>query len=109
MAYFECLHELKLIVDLMYEGGIQKMNAIISNTAEWGEYSVGPKIIDAGVKQRMKEALKAVEDGSFAKAWLEEARGGCKNLLRKREELGKHPIEVVGRDIRRLFERKMEK
>ncbi len=108
MAYFECLHELKLIVDLIYEGGIQKMNEVISNTAEWGEYTVGPKIIDAGVKQRMKEALEAIEDGSFAKQWIAESRNGAPNLLRTREELGKHPIEVVGRRIREMFERKME-
>ncbi|NOY80497.1 MAG: ketol-acid reductoisomerase [Kiritimatiellaeota bacterium] len=108
MAYFECLHELKLIVDLIYEGGIQKMNAVISNTAEWGEYTVGPKIIDAGVKQRMKEALAAIEDGSFAREWIEESRQGAPNLLRIREELGNHPIEVVGRRIREMFERRME-
>ena len=109
MAYFECVHELKLIVDLIYEGGIQKMNAVISNTAEWGEYSVGPKIIDAGVKARMKEALKAVEDGSFATAWIAEARNGAPNLLAKRKALGDHPVEVVGREIRSLFERKADK
>jgi ketol-acid reductoisomerase len=108
MAYFECLHELKLIVDLMFEGGIQKMNAVISNTAEWGEYTTGPKIITPETKERMREALKAIEDGSFAKAWLEESRGGCKTLLRKREELGNHEVEKVGREIRSLFERRME-
>ena len=105
MAYFECLHELKLIVDLIYEGGIQKMNAVISNTAEWGEYVSGPKIIDDGVKQRMKEALNAIEDGSFAKKWIEESKNGCPNLLKKREELGNHPIEIVGKKIREMFER----
>ena len=109
MAYFEVLHELKLIVDLIFEGGIQKMNAIISNTAEWGEYSVGPKIIDAGVKQRMREALQAIEDGSFAKEWLAEARNGAPNLLAKRKALGNHPIEIVGREIRALFEQKLQK
>ena len=108
MAYFECLHELKLIVDLIYEGGIQKMNAVISNTAEWGEYTVGPKIIDAGVKERMRQALKEIEDGTFAKKWIEESRNGAPNLLRMREELGNHPIEIVGRRIRAMFERKME-
>jgi len=105
MAYFECLHELKLIVDLMYEGGIQKMNAVISNTAEWGEYVTGPKIIDEKAKDVMRQALKAIEDGSFAKAWIAESRNGCPNLLAKREALGEHPIEVVGREIRELFER----
>lgn len=106
MAYFECLHELKLIVDLIHEGGIQKMNAVISNTAEWGEYVNGPKIIDASVKERMKESLKKIEDGSFAKEWLEESKKGCPNLLKKREELGKHPIEIVGKEIRAMFEKK---
>jgi ketol-acid reductoisomerase len=105
MAYFECLHEMKLIVDLIYEGGIQKMNAVISNTAEWGEYVSGPKIIDDGVKQRMKDALKDIEDGSFAKKWIEESKNGAPNLLKKREDLGNHPIEVVGKKIREMFER----
>ncbi|MBN2441533.1 MAG: ketol-acid reductoisomerase [Spirochaetales bacterium] len=106
MAYFEVLHELKLIVDLVYEGGIQKMNAIISNTAEWGEYVNGPKIIDASVKERMKESLKAIEDGSFAQKWMEESKNGCPNLLAKRKALADHPIEIVGKKIRELFEKK---
>ncbi len=105
MAYFECLHELKLIVDLIYEGGIQKMNAVISNTAEFGEYYNGPKIIGPEVKEKMKESLKRIEDGSFAKDWLAENAAGKPNLLKKREELGSHPIEVVGRKIRALFEK----
>jgi ketol-acid reductoisomerase len=105
MAYFECLHELKLIVDLIYEGGIQKMNAIISNTAEWGEYETGPKIIDDGAKDRMREALKAIEDGSFAKKWIAESKNGCPNLLAKRQALADHEIEKTGARIRDLFER----
>ncbi|MBU0615730.1 MAG: ketol-acid reductoisomerase [Nanoarchaeota archaeon] len=105
MAYFECLHELKLIVDLIYEGGIQKMNAVISNTAEFGEYYNGPKIIGPEVKAKMKESLKRIEDGTFAKDWLAENAAGKPNLLKKREELGKHPIEIVGREIRALFEK----
>jgi ketol-acid reductoisomerase len=106
MAYFECLHELKLIVDLIYEGGIQKMNEVISNTAEWGEYSVGPKIVGPEVKEKMKQALKEVEDGTFAKKWLEESKNGAPNLLKTRQDLGKHPIEIVGKQIRALFEKK---
>ncbi len=106
MAYFECVHEMKLIVDLIYEGGIQKMNSIISNTAEWGEYEVGPKIITPAVKANMKKALKSVENGDFAKKWLKESRSGAKTLLAKRKELGKHPIEVTGRKIRSMFEHK---
>ncbi|OPZ25004.1 MAG: Ketol-acid reductoisomerase [Lentisphaerae bacterium ADurb.BinA184] len=109
MAYFECIHELKLIVDLIYEGGIQRMNSVISNTAEWGEYITGPKIITPDVKKRMKAALKNIENGKFAKAWLAEARKGAPRLLAKRKALGDHPAEVVGREIRALFERKMEK
>ena len=105
MAYFECVHELKLIVDLIYEGGIQRMNEVISNTAEWGEYTTGPKIIGPEVKERMKEALQAIEDGSFAKKWIAESQNGCPNLLKKREALGQHQIEVVGDKIRNLFER----
>ncbi len=106
MAYFEVLHELKLIVDLIYEGGIQRMNAVVSNTAEFGEYYNGPKIIDASVKERMRESLKRIEDGTFAKEWLEEAKKGTPNLLKKRKELGDHPVEVVGRKIRAMFERR---
>ena len=105
MAYFECLHELKLIVDLIFEGGIQKMNAVISNTAEFGEYYNGPKIIGPEVKERMKESLKRIEDGTFAKDWLAENAAGKPNLLKKRKELGDHPIEIVGRKIRALFEK----
>ena len=106
MAYFECVHELKLIVDLIFEGGIQKMNAVISNTAEWGEYFNGPKIIDASVKERMKESLKLIENGTFAKKWLEESRNGAPNLLAKRKALGEHLIETTGKRIRDMFEHK---
>jgi ketol-acid reductoisomerase len=106
MAYFEVVHEMKLIVDLVFEGGIQRMNSIISNTAEWGEYVVGPKIIDKGVKSRMEKALKDVESGKFAKEWMEEAKNGCPNLLAKRKALGEHPVEVTGKRVRSLFEKK---
>ena len=106
MAYFECLHELKLIVDLIYEGGIQKMNEVISNTAEWGEYVTGTKLIDAGVKARMKEVLNDIESGKFAEEWMKEAHSGAVQLKKKREELGAHPIEIVGKKIRSLFEKK---
>ena len=106
MAYFECVHELKLIVDLIFEGGIQKMNAVISNTAEWGEYEVGPKIINAATKVRMKKALKDVENGKFARKWLKESRNGAPNLHAKRKALGEHPVEVVGKQIREMFEHK---
>ena len=106
MAYFECIHELKLIVDLVYEGGIQKMNSVISNTAEWGEYINGPRILPIEVKERMKKSLKFIEDGGFAKEWMTEARSGAKTLKAKREELGVHPAEIVGARIRKMFEKK---
>ena len=106
MAYFECVHELKLIVDLIFEGGIQKMNAVISNTAEWGEYDNGPKIITPDVKERMRESLKRIENGEFAKKWLEESRNGAPNLLAKRKALGEHLIETTGKRIRDMFESK---
>ena len=106
MAYFECVHELKLIVDLIYEGGIQKMNAVISNTAEWGEYDNGPRIITPDVKERMRESLKRIENGEFAKKWLEESKNGAPNLLAKRKALGEHLLETTGKRIRDMFEGK---
>ena len=106
MAYFECIHEMKLIVDLVYEGGIQKMNAVISNTAEFGEYYNGPQILPPDVKARMKESLKRIESGEFAKIFLDEIKAGSPVLLGKRKALGSHPAEVTGKKIRSLFERK---
>ena len=103
MAYFECLHELKLIVDLMNEAGIAGMRFSISETAKWGDVSVGPKIIDASVKKRMKAALKEVQSGKFAKGWIKEYQGGYKRykaLLRKGEQ---HSIEKVGARLRSLM------
>ena len=96
MAYFECLHELKLIVDLMNEAGISGMRFSISETAKWGDVTVGPKIIDASVKKRMKAALKDIQSGKFAKDWVKEYKGGYKkyNALLKKGE--KHPIEKTG-------------
>src|SRR3954471_18732000 len=103
MAYFECLHELKLIVDLMNEAGISGMRFSISETAKWGDVSVGPKIIDAGVKKRMKATLKDVQSGKFAKGWVNEYKGGYKkyNSLLKQGE--KHSIEKVGERLRSLM------
>ena len=103
MAYFETLHEVKLIVDLIYEGGIANMNYSISNTAEYGEYVSGRKIIDPKTKERMKEVLKDIQSGKFTKQWMEECKGGQKNFLRMREELAKHPIEKVGKKLRDLM------
>ena len=106
MAYFECIHEAKLIVDIIYTKGIAEMNKVISNTAEFGEYYNGPKIITPDVKKRMKESLKRIESGEFAKTWMKEAGKGAPTLAKKREQLSKHPAEVVGEKIRKLFERK---
>ena len=100
MAYFECLHEVKLIVDLIYEGGIANMNYSISNTAEYGEYISGPKIIDDKTKDRMKEVLKDIQSGKFTKLWMDENKIGQKNFLRMRKELSEHPIEKVGEKLR---------
>ena len=103
MAYFECLHEVKLIVDLIYEGGIANMNYSISNTAEYGEYITGKKIIDAKTKERMKEVLKDIQSGKFAKQWMDENKNGQKNFLKMRKELAEHPIEKVGKKLRELM------
>jgi ketol-acid reductoisomerase len=103
MAYFECLHELKLIVDLMNESGIAGMRFSISETAKWGDVLVGPKIIDASVKKRMKAALKDIQSGKFAKDWVNEYKGGYKKynaLLKKGEQ---HPIEKTGARLRSLM------
>jgi len=103
MAYFECLHELKLIVDLMNEAGISGMRFSISETAKWGDVRVGPKIIDASVKKRMKAALKDIQTGKFAKEWVKEYKGGYKkyNALLKKGE--KHGIEKTGEKLRSLM------
>jgi ketol-acid reductoisomerase len=103
MAYFECLHELKLIVDLMNESGIAGMRFSISETAKWGDVSIGPKIIDASVKKRMKAALKNIQNGKFAKDWIKEYESGYKRydaLLKAGE---KHPIEKTGARLRGLM------
>ena len=103
MAYFECLHELKLIADLMNEAGISGMRFSVSETAKWGDITVGPKVIDASVKKRMKTALKDIQSGKFAKGWVGEYKGGYKryNALLKKGE--KHGIEKVGARLRGLM------
>jgi ketol-acid reductoisomerase len=103
MAYFECLHELKLIVDLMNESGISGMRFSISETAKWGDVSVGPKIIDASVKKRMKAALKAIQNGKFAKGWVREYETGYKKYNRLLKAGEKHNIEKVGGRLRGLM------
>jgi len=103
MAYFECLHEVKLIVDLIYEGGIANMNYSISNTAEYGEYVSGKKIINSDTKKRMKEILSDIQSGKFAKQWMDECKNGQKNFLKMRKDLSNHPIEQVGEKLRALM------
>jgi ketol-acid reductoisomerase len=103
MAYFECLHELKLIVDLMYEGGIGTMNYSISNNAEYGEYVTGPKIIDEGVRKRMKEALRRIQTGEYAREFVLENRAGAPELLSQRRMTAELPIEKVGARLREMM------
>src|SRR4051794_31780728 len=103
VAYFECLHELKLIVDLMYEGGLAKMRWSISDTAEFGDYSRGPRIVNAATKQEMKRILAEIQDGSFAKEWVAEDEAGRPQYNKYREEAAAHPIEEVGGRLRGLM------
>ncbi len=103
VAYFECLHELKLIVDLMYEGGIAKQRWSVSDTAEYGDYVSGPRIIDDSVKQRMREVLAEVKDGTFAQRFIDDQDGGGKEFAEFRAEAEKHSIEEVGRDLRGMM------
>lgn len=102
-AYFEVLHELKLIVDLMYEGGIARMNYSVSDTAEFGGYLSGPRVIDAGTKERMKEILADIQNGEFTKRLVANVEGGNKELEALRKENAEHPIEVTGQKLRDLM------
>jgi len=103
VAYFECLHELKLIVDLMYEGGIAKMRWSVSDTAEYGDYVSGPRIIDAHVRENMKGVLTDIQDGSFAARFIADQDAGAPEFKALREAAEKHPIEAVGRELRELM------
>lgn len=106
LAYFECLHEVKLIVDLIYEGGLEKMWEVVSNTAEFGGHTRGARVITPAVKEEMKKILKEVEDGTFADEWMKECHeNNMAKLLEMRKKEGEHPIEVVGRKIRSMFEK----
>jgi ketol-acid reductoisomerase len=100
LAYFETMHELKLIVDLMYRGGLDYMRFSVSDTAEWGDYTSGPRIIDASVKARMKEVLTEIQDGTFAKRWIAEDEAGRPEYKRLRAANSVHPIEKVGKALR---------
>ena len=103
VAYFECLHELKLIVDLMYEGGIAKQRWSVSDTAEYGDYVSGPRVIDARVKENMKAVLADVQSGAFAKRFIDDQDAGAPEFKKLREQGEKHQIESTGRELRKLM------
>jgi ketol-acid reductoisomerase len=103
MAYFECCHEMKLIVDLIYEGGISEMRYSISNTAEYGDLTRGPIVVDAATKERMKGILKDIQSGAFAREWMAEAANGLPRFKKLREAGQKHPIETVGAQLRSMM------
>ena len=103
MAYFECLHELKLIVDLIYEGGIANMNYGISNNAEFGEYETGPRIVTAQTKEAMRQVLRDIQTGEYAKSFILENRAGAPTLAARRRLMAEHPIETVGAQLRSMM------
>ena len=103
MAYFECLHEMKLIVDLIYEGGMANMNYSISDTAEFGGYLSGPRLIDEGVKDRMRDVLRDIQDGTFTKRLVENVKNGNKELEDLRAKVSSHPIEKTGKELRSMM------
>jgi ketol-acid reductoisomerase len=103
MAYFECLHEVKLIVDLIYEGGIANMNYSVSNTAEYGEYVTGPRIITAETKAEMKRVLEDIQSGRFTRDWMLENKVNQTSFLATRRRLAEHPIEKVGERLRAMM------
>jgi ketol-acid reductoisomerase len=103
VAYFECLHELKLIVDLMYRGGLDYMRYSISDTAEYGDYVAGPRIVDAHTRDAMKKILSEIQSGAFAKRWIEENETGRKSFEADRKKERAHPIEKVGAELRKMM------
>ena len=103
MAYFQCVHEVKLIVDLIYEGGIANMRYSISNTAEYGDYCSGPRIIDESVKARMKEVLDDIQSGRFTSQWMSECAAGQPSFKAMRRRAAEHPIEEVGEKLRAMM------
>jgi ketol-acid reductoisomerase len=103
IAYFECLHELKLIVDLMYRGGLAYMRYSISDTAEYGDYTAGSRIVTADTKATMRQLLKEIQSGEFARNWIAENETGCPNFKRMREQDRNHPIEIVGAKLRDMM------
>ena len=103
IAYFECLHELKLIVDLIYEGGLGYMRYSVSDTAEYGDYTAGPRIITAETRKEMKKILSEIQSGAFAKQWMDENRSGRANFLAMREAAKTQPVETVGKELRSMM------
>jgi len=103
IAFFEVMHELKLIVDLYYRGGLSFMNYSVSDTAEYGGYAIGPKIITEDTKNAMREALRRIQNGEFAKEWLAENENGCPNFKKMREANANHPVEKVGAELRKMM------
>jgi ketol-acid reductoisomerase len=103
IAYFECLHELKLIIDLIYEGGLSWMRYSVSDTAEWGDYQSGPKVVDGPSREAMEQVLAAIRDGSFAQRWIAEADAGFPEFLRLRQQAQTSPLETVGRQLRQMM------
>jgi ketol-acid reductoisomerase len=103
MAYFECLHELKLIVDLIYEGGIVGMRQRVSDTAEYGDYTRGPRIINERARKEMKKILSEIQSGKFAREWMRENKNGRPNFKKYREDSQNHPVEKVGKDLREMM------
>ena len=103
VAYFECLHELKLIVDLMYEGGIAKQRWSVSDTAEYGDYISGPRVIDPHVKENMKKVLADVQNGTFAKRFIDDQDAGAPEFKALRAKGESHPIEAIGRELRKMM------
>ena len=103
MAYFECLHEVKLIVDLIYEGGIANMRYSISNTAEYGDYVTGPRIITDETKKEMKKVLKDIQSGRFARDWMQENKAGKPSFKATRRLEAEHPIEEIGTKLRGMM------
>ncbi|MCD0483058.1 ketol-acid reductoisomerase [Streptacidiphilus sp. ASG 303] len=103
IAYFECLHELKLIVDLMYEGGLEKMRWSVSETAEWGDYVTGPRIVTDATKAEMKKVLGEIQDGTFANTWMAEYKGGLKKYNEYKKADSEHLLETTGKKLRSLM------
>jgi len=102
-AYFECIHEMKLIVDLIYQGGFEAMRKSISNTAEFGDYEIGKRIITEKTKAEMKKVLSEIQDGTFASNWIKECNNGQIHFKTTRKLKAEHPLEAVGKELRKMY------